>query len=465
MPGKADNKSGSFFMQIRIADNDIAEILHISKSVSKFLPYEAEYIQQHPRLLKELADEEELERIAYLRKQAIKKKETLDIDIKLKSPKGLQRWANLIVQPNSNDPGSNLWDCMYTDITKRKKAEEENRLLSEVVTNMADGVALISTQDASFLYTNPNFDKMFGYKQGELIGKHVSSVNARTEKDPAQTAADIIKALNEKGAWEGEVLNIKKDGTQFWSISTVSVFEHHLYGMVWVTVQKDISEAKKVLKELEAQQLHNQRLVTELFIKDRDKERSRIALELHEEINQVLSSAKLYLGQFLKTGNSNINLQLAFSSLQIAMKRVDDLYQSVSTPFASGIGFVESINMLIEKFNCFENMNVSIISNVNTLDHLSPDLKLMLYNSIEQYCLFVKDNEPELASVAIHLHTTPENQLELQLTDSGKAAYRLAEAFDENYKKMHSRVGFLGGTLESKTTENGFEVDMLIPLL
>lgn len=451
-------------MQIKIADNDIAEILHISKSVTKFLPYEPEYIQQHPRVLKELAEKDELERIAYLRKQAIKKKETLDIDIKLKSPNGQQRWANLIVQPHTSDPECNIWDCMYTDITRRKKVEEENRLLSEVVTNMADGVSLISTQTAKFLYTNPNFDKMFGYNTGELIGKHVSIVNASTEKDPQQTSAEIIDALNKKGSWEGEVLNIKKDGTQFWTSSTISVFEHHQYGPVWVSVQKDISEAKKVAKELEAQQLHNQRLITELFIKDRDKERNRIALELHEEINQELSTAKLYFSQLLNNTNNNVNLLQGYALLQSAIKRVDDLYQSVNTPFVSGISFVESLQMLIEKFNRFENMHVSLLSNADTLDHLSPDLKLMLYNSIEQYCDFVKNSESELATVTIHLHTTPENQLELQLIDNGKSAYTLLEIFDDNYKKMQSRVGFYGGSIKSQITQNGFKVDVVIPL-
>lgn len=466
MAGEAENyTSSSFFMEVRVDKEDITEILYISKTVTHFLSYDPEYIQQHPAVLKEMLNDEELERVSWLRKQAIKKWKPLDIEVQLKPVNGKQRWVNFIAHPHTNDPACTCWDCLIVDITTRKNAEDEKRLMSEIVTNMADGVCLVSTQDASFLYTNPNYDKMFGYKQGELIGKHVSSVNARTEKDPAQTAAEIIKALNEKGLWEGEVLNIRKDGTQFWTSSTVSVFEHHLYGLVWVSVQKDISESKKVLKELEAQQLHNQRLITELFIKDRDKERNRIALELHEEINQELSSAKLYLSQWFKSGLVDTNFQQGYTLLEAAIKRVDGLYQSISTPFASGISFIESINMLIEKFNCFENMNVSIISNVNTLDHLSPDLKLMLYNSIEQYCSFVKDNEPELASVTINLHTTPENQLALQLTDSGKSAYRLVEAFDENYKKMHSRVGFLGGTLENKTTENGFEVDMLIPLL
>ncbi|MFT3843506.1 MAG: PAS domain S-box protein [Lacibacter sp.] len=465
MSAVTDNWNNAFFMHVKVMDNEVIEILYISKAVTGFLPYDFEYIQQNPITLKDLVEENELERICGFKNQAIKTRKPLDIDVQLKPVNGQKRWGNFSAHPHNNKPESLYWDCMFTEITDRKNAEEENRLLSEVVTNMADGVSLVSTQDACFLYANPNFEKMFGYKQGELIGKHVSCLNARTEKDPAQTSADIIKALNEKGLWEGEVLNIRKDGTQFWTSSTVSVFQHHLYGLVWVSVQKDISEAKRVLKELEAQILHNQRLVTELFIKDRDKERNRIAHELHEEINQELSTAKLYFSQLYKNEIADANFQQGYALLQSVIKRVDSLYQSISTPFSSGISFIESINMLIEKFNCFENMSVSIISNVNTLDHLLPDLKLMLYTSIEQYCSFVKDNEPELASVTINLHTTPENQLALQLIDNSKSAYRLVEAFDENYKKMQSRVGFLGGTLESKTTENGFEVDMLIPLV
>ena len=130
------------------------------------------------------------------------------------------------------------------DITVRKSAEEGLRLHSAIVSHMEEGVFLTSVRDGVIVYANPKCEKMFGYEIGELIGKHVSSVNAPTYRDPEITARMISEVLIRKGSWEGEVLNMKRDGTPFWCHASVSTFEHHHYGTVWVAIHQDITERK-----------------------------------------------------------------------------------------------------------------------------------------------------------------------------------------------------------------------------
>ncbi len=67
---------------------------------------------------------------------------------------------------------------IFRDITERKRAEDELRVYSEILTRMADGVVLIRAKDGIIVYTNPRFESMFGYASGELIGRHVSTLNA-----------------------------------------------------------------------------------------------------------------------------------------------------------------------------------------------------------------------------------------------------------------------------------------------
>ena len=109
---------------------------------------------------------------------------------------------------------------------------------------MAEGVLLVRTKDGVIVYGNQTFEHMFGYDAGELVGKHVSIVNAPSQKDPEEIANEIIETLQGKGVWQGEVLNIRKDGSVFWCFANVSAFEHSQYGNVWVSVQQDISERK-----------------------------------------------------------------------------------------------------------------------------------------------------------------------------------------------------------------------------
>jgi PAS domain S-box-containing protein len=131
------------------------------------------------------------------------------------------------------------------NIIERKQAEEKLRLYGEIMRNMAEGVVLSKVSDATIVYTNPEFEKMFGYGQGELIGKNISVINAPTEKSPEEVAEDIQRSLKKTGMWNGEVYNIKKDGTRFWCYANVSTFKHPEYEEVWIAVHTDITERKR----------------------------------------------------------------------------------------------------------------------------------------------------------------------------------------------------------------------------
>lgn len=160
------------------------------------------------------------------------------------------------------------------DVTDRKDAAEELRLQGEIASNMAEGVFLIRASDEHIVYTNPRFDEMFGYERGELVGKHVSVVNAPTEHSPRDTAREILKLLEEKGMWRGEVLNIKKDGEHFWNHAAVSTFDHSIYGTVWVSVHTDITGRKRAEnKVLEQRNLFRSMLIASpdrIVLKDRN---------------------------------------------------------------------------------------------------------------------------------------------------------------------------------------------------
>jgi PAS domain S-box-containing protein len=130
------------------------------------------------------------------------------------------------------------------DVTERKRAEEELRFHAEIERNMSDAVYLIRVSDGIIAYSNPSFEKLFGYDQGELIGKHVSVVNAPVDKEPGDVADEIMSSLLTTGTWSGEVLNIRKDGTTFWSFANVITFDHPRLGKVWLSMHNDITEHK-----------------------------------------------------------------------------------------------------------------------------------------------------------------------------------------------------------------------------
>jgi PAS domain S-box-containing protein len=130
------------------------------------------------------------------------------------------------------------------EITERADAERRLRLQGAIASRLAEGVALIRAADGVIVYTNARWDAMFLYRPGELTGKHISVVNAPAEQAPEERALEIMNALDRDGAWSGEVHNVRKDGSEFWSAASVSEFEDDEHGTVWITVHNDITERR-----------------------------------------------------------------------------------------------------------------------------------------------------------------------------------------------------------------------------
>ena len=182
-------------------------------------------------------------------RQAIEKEGVVhDAEIRLRRKDGRLIWAHDSGRM-VRDPFGPLmhFEGTLSDVTERKRTEEQLRLDYEIMSNIVDGVYVIRASDGVILYANRQFEEMFGYNPGELIGQNVSIVNAPAEKTPQETAQAIIAELNRHGIWRGEVLNSRKDGSAFWcdaSVTSLTV-ERADYGVVWISVHRDITERKR----------------------------------------------------------------------------------------------------------------------------------------------------------------------------------------------------------------------------
>ncbi|MBF0459917.1 MAG: PAS domain S-box protein [Magnetococcales bacterium] len=138
-------------------------------------------------------------------------------------------------------------EALQTTLAEHKSVEDALRILL----NIEEDIVLVRVHDRAILYANPKFERMFGYDKDELNGQHVSTLNAPTDKTPAEMAAIIQDTLKQTGRWTGEIRNRKKDGTEFWCYATVSTFEHPTAGTVWVSFHQDISEKKRLKEEID----------------------------------------------------------------------------------------------------------------------------------------------------------------------------------------------------------------------
>jgi len=143
------------------------------------------------------------------------------------------------------------------DITKRKEIEEKLNLDSQILTNIIDGILLYKVDDGSIVFTNTQFDELFGYSPNELIGKHCSILNSPENEEYDDQAEEINRLLAINNVWEGEIQNVKKDGSIFWTHASISMFNHTKHGDVFVSVQQDITDRKQLQLELTRTSTHD----------------------------------------------------------------------------------------------------------------------------------------------------------------------------------------------------------------
>jgi PAS domain S-box-containing protein len=142
------------------------------------------------------------------------------------------------------------------DVSERLAIEEMLDLRGPIVSNMGEGVCLVTTGNERIVFANPSLERMLGYGPNELVGRHAVEAMVPEDVTPAE-AAEREKArrcLKEQGYCSYEARRVRRDGTTIWCRTTTTTFEHPRYGQVWVAVQQDVTEerrARQAAAELE----------------------------------------------------------------------------------------------------------------------------------------------------------------------------------------------------------------------
>ncbi len=165
--------------------------------------------------------------------------------------------------------------------TSRDAKEERLRLLESVVVNANDAVLITEAEPVDLpgpriVYANAAFTRTTGYTPEEVLGKTPRILQGPgTDDAPRQR---LKKSLKRWKPIEVELLNYRKDGSQFWvELSIVPVADEKGWFTHWVSVQRDITERKRNEEnaiQLRLAETQNQALAQEV------QERRRVEAEL-----------------------------------------------------------------------------------------------------------------------------------------------------------------------------------------
>ncbi len=146
---------------------------------------------------------------------------------------------------------------LVKDITNRKAAEKENRTLAHAVKSIGECVSITDLED-KVLFVNDAFLKTYGYEERELLGKDIKIVRSRSNE--AEMNQGILASTID-GSWQGEIVNRRKDGSEFpVSLSTSVVTNDEGKSIALIGVATDITERTRAEQALVASEVRYRRL-------------------------------------------------------------------------------------------------------------------------------------------------------------------------------------------------------------
>jgi len=147
-----------------------------------------------------------------------------------------------------------LFQTTIRDITKRKMAEEKVRLLSRSMEQTVEAI-LITDSDGNIEFVNAAFCQITGYDSSEVIGKNPRILSSG--KQDKRFYAEMWQKLGNGEAWQGRVIDKKKDGSFYPALMAVSpILDDSGAIKNYIGIQQDMS----TYDGLEAQFLQAQKM-------------------------------------------------------------------------------------------------------------------------------------------------------------------------------------------------------------
>ena len=132
------------------------------------------------------------------------------------------------------------------DVTAHKVAADQRSMLADALCTVREAVSISDAQNR-ILFVNDSFVDLYGYRREEVLSGDIHMV--RSTRNPPELDATIAQGTN-RGGWQGEVWNRRKDGSEFpISLSTSLVRDEFGHTIAHVGVATDITARKSVEDE------------------------------------------------------------------------------------------------------------------------------------------------------------------------------------------------------------------------
>jgi len=414
---------------------------------------------------------EDRPKLASAIQRALEHGEPYDMEIRFITSKGRHLLTHTICMPHMKDGKTVKLTGTFQDITEHKRVEEALRETTQMLKAVIQASPLpICTLDRERIVKtwNPAAERTFGWSAQEVIGRKYPAI---PEEKMDEADALFSRAL-ESGLTEAEAIRQRKDGSLIdVSISAAPLYDSRGNINGTMAVITDITERKKAEQKLRKDQQQLRSLASQLTLAE-ERERSRIAAELHDETAQSVGISKMKLEELCKSvHDEGLEKKLGeiCVSLDQAIKNIRSLIFKVSSPILGQFGLVEAVqDWLIEEIEKKHGIQIEFQDD-GQKKQLDDDASALLFRNVREL----------LTNVVKYAHATKVkvsiqkfgDKIKVCVKDNG-TGFDIDKVVDKVVNKggfglfsICQRLEYLGGQLEIKSEPgHGCTVTMTAPL-
>ena len=250
----------------------------------------------------------------------------------------------------------NLNSRLRLDILKRQSTEkalrESQQLLNRTFGSLRDSLLIINADSRVIVDCNPATTTLFGFTREEVVGQSVRMLH--TDEAAFQNFGELATAaIRDKGYLRVAAFRMqRKDGEVFPTQHSVLPLLDEGGALVsWVSVIRDITEEQRNQEKLDQYRRKLRKLAAELTVVEA-RERRAIAAELHENLGQLLATAKMKIAP-LRTEIPDAGFETRVAEVQglveSALQQTRSLTYQLSSPILYQLGLEAGLKWMAEE--------------------------------------------------------------------------------------------------------------------
>lgn len=376
-----------------------------------------------------------------------------------------EEYAVTILQEGANDyilkDRPQRLATAITEAIKKQKTISDKILAEQELIKINERLRLVgqATSDAIWdwnLITNEvhrgeGFEILFGYKLSNLSSDINSGIDHIHPDDKARVKDGVKKIINSNHTnWIDEYRYIKADGSIARVMDKGIVLRDNngkAYRMVGA--MQDITHVRKLEMELHEQKFNHQKQNTEIAIQAQEEVRKNIGKELHDNINQLMASAKMMIDSARKSPEiHDLCINKGYEAIDIAMQEVRKLSHSMIPPSFNGQQtFVDRIHEMVSDINLCGRIDITLNIPLNGKFTIANEkIMLTFYRIIqEQLNNILKYSQASKASINLNIS---KNMYQLIINDNGIGMNPAKKSEGIGLRNIASRAELHSGNME-----------------